>query len=121
MAALERLIKGSNLDSGISKKWTQLIHSCLVVVGLMSSVIIYKIVGVDNSKVWPLALGAFLSVQLPIAFSSIQNKSIRKGYFELVGSNYSAGQGSFRSSLISVNLYLLAVSFLVIWVAYQTF
>ncbi len=114
-------MKGSELSSNVSKKWIYRIHSCLVLTGLMSAIIIDEIIDVDDSKVWPLALGAFLSMLLPIIFGSIRNKSIKKGYLELVESNFSYGQGSYRTSLISINAYCLAILLLLIWAAYQCF
>ena len=118
---LESLMERNKLSSSVSEKWIYRIHSCLLFSGLMIAIIVDQIIDVDDSKVWPLALGAFLSMLLPITFGSIRNKSIKKGYLELVESNYRYGQGSYRASFISINAYCLAILLLLIWAAYQSF
>ncbi len=114
-------MQDNKLKLGVTRNWVYRIHMYLVFTGLISGFLIYKIGDVDSSKIWPLALGVSLSMLLPLIFGSIRNKSFKKGYLELVESNFHYGLGSYKASLISVNVYFLVVLLVIIWAVYQSF
>ncbi len=88
---LESFMQDNKLKLGVTRNWVYRIHMYLVFTGLISGFLIYKIGDVDSSKIWPLALGVSLSMLLPLIFGSIRNKSFKKGYLELVESNFHYG------------------------------